>query len=337
MIRKSVLWIGKACIAGVIAVGLLSLFALGYNYTGVHSTNPTGATDFVFQPYQLWTSLNEGFAWTCLDEDSFHNPVGAKDQDIDNLLMGSSQMFAVYVSAGQSTGERLNAMLPNMHTYNIGMAEHFFHTCVGNIANAVAQYHPAKYVILETSSVTLSIEDMQKILGGGYAELPSQDSGLFYVLQRYVPTAKIIYRQLMSWMPSASTTLVRDSDPMPERFHRVMNAYFAKAVEPVAASGAKLIIFYHPSTEIDAEGRLIFSTDPDELAAFRKGCEDNGILFVDMTADFQALYDQEHKLPYGFINTQVGKGHLNADGHDVISTRLMSVILHEEKKKKDLY
>lgn len=315
---------------------MLSLFALGYNYTGVHSTNPTGATDFVFQPYQLWTSFNEGFAWTRLDEDSFHNPVGAKNQPVDILLMGSSQMFAVYVPAGQSTGERLNAMLPDLHTYNIGMAEHQFHTCVGNIASAVAQYHPARYVILETDSVSLSMDDMKNVLEGTYAEIASQDSGMLYLLQRYVPAAKVIYRQLVSWLPAATTASMEEDNHTSAEFHDVVNSYFAKAVEPVAASGARLIIFYHPGTEIDADGRIVFDTDPNALVAFREGCEENGILFVDMTEDFQTLFDQRHKLPYGFINSRVGKGHLNGYGHDIIAWRLWDTILRDQERDSDL-
>jgi lysophospholipase L1-like esterase len=63
--------------------------------------------------------------------------------------------------------------------------------------------------------------------------------------------------------------------------------------------------------------------------AFEKACEDNDIIFVDMTDDFKQLYEEKNILPYGFINTKVGRGHLNKYGHMVIAKKLAQVIKEE--------
>ena len=41
------------------------------------------------------------------------------------------------------------------------------------------------------------------------------------------------------------------------------------------------------------------------------------------------LYKTRHILPYGFLNTKVGYGHLNRYGHEVIAKRLAKEIKHQ--------
>ena len=49
-------------------------------------------------------------------------------------------------------------------------------------------------------------------------------------------------------------------------------------------------------------------------------------IFIDTDNDFIELYKTKHILPYGFINTKVGSGHLNKYGHEVIAKRLAKEI-----------
>ena len=62
-IKKFLKWVGKAFIAGLCAVLLLSLFCIVYSYDGVHVENKTGATDYVWEAKQLKTTMKEGFSW----------------------------------------------------------------------------------------------------------------------------------------------------------------------------------------------------------------------------------------------------------------------------------
>ena len=55
----------------------------------------------------------------------------------------------------------------------------------------------------------------------------------------------------------------------------------------------------------------------------------NICLFVDLTDDFKGLYEQQHELPYGFANTQVGKGHMNQYGYRVLAERLSKELTQE--------
>ena len=64
----------------------------------------------------------------------------------------------------------------------------------------------------------------------------------------------------------------------------------------------------------------------DYRACFARMCADEGIIFVDMTDDFVSLYEEQHILAHGFVNTGVGVGHLNRYGHEMIAKRLAQII-----------
>lgn len=92
-----------------------------------------------------------------------------------------------------------------------------------------------------------------------------------------------------------------------------------------------MIIFYQPSTAIDCDGNYVDSTDREARKLFQSACEANGIIFVDMTDEFKALYEEKHILAHGFVNTAVGRGHLNKYGHRVIAQTLAEKIKEDEE------
>lgn len=328
MLRKILIWLGKVCIAGIAALGALSIYSFLFSYVGAHSVNPTGATDYVYQPYQLLSDTNEGFMWIHLDENGFNNEDGAGQKEVENLVIGSSHMFSNQVAKDQNTVSLLNTLLPEMYTYNMGMTGHRFHTCVSNLRAAVNTYHPTSYVILETETIEPTVDDMQSVLTATYPEIPIYDGWLLNLLTRYVPATRNIYNMVDNWrLPEAdmSVTTVKE-DYLSEEYRAILDAYLRNAAQIVTGGGTQLIIFYLPVVTIGSDGQLLFDTDLNAMNTFLDSCERNGIIFLDMTEDFQALYDQEHKLPYGFINSRVGHGHLNKYGHKVIAERLAEII-----------
>lgn len=73
----------------------------------------------------------------------------------------------------------------------------------------------------------------------------------------------------------------------------------------------KLIIFYHPHLKILTDGSVVAQADERLLNIFKKACASNKVIFLDMTERFIKEYNEKHILPYGFLNTAVGAGHLN--------------------------
>ena len=333
MLKKVVTELLKIIIAGFVSICLLSVFICFFSFSGIHITNSTGATDYTWEPNQRKAQITEGFSWLYMDENGFNNMIQL-DSKIDNLVMGSSHMEAVNIAGDENVAYLLNQYIPDEYTYNIGMSGHTIYTCVQNMEAAVLEYAPSDYIILETDTVELSADKMTEVLSNSYPEIPSYDSGILYLLQKKVPLIKNIYRALGDWRNSDIKAsgdnnkqgAIEIADNENDEYTEILNSFLAKVYGDAISSGAQLMIVYHPLTEIDQHGDMINTTDENALNEFEKACKDIGIIFVDMTSDFEELYEEKHILAHGFINTAVGDGHLNKYGHKAIAERLTTII-----------
>ncbi len=319
IIKKTVSF-GIACALSLI---IISLFVLVYGYTGVHIENDSGATDYKWMPNQYKATMTEGFAWMKFDSEGFNNTNGILPVDV--LIMGSSHMEAVNLPSEDNTGAILNQMLPDMNVYNIGVSGHTIYQCANNLRNAISEYSSAVYVIIETDTVYLENDRMIAVLDGTLKHIPSYTSGIVFLIQRYCPAIKSIYKHLEDWRSAESRGGEAASVEMTTD-EAILDRFLSKISSD--ADGRKIIIVYHPLTNIDSNGELI--ADPSGADLFRKCCFNNGIAFVDMTNDFQYLYDTRHILSHGFTNTAVGVGHLNSYGHKAIAERLAEMIMEDQ-------
>ena len=96
----------------------------------------------------------------------------------------------------------------------------------------------------------------------------------------------------------------------------------------------KLIIFYHPHLKILTDGSVVAQADERLLNIFKKACASNKVIFLDMTERFIKEYNEKHILPYGFLNTAVGAGHLNENGHRMIAEELGKIIFAGSEVKE---
>ncbi|MBE5921858.1 MAG: hypothetical protein E7269_03785 [Lachnospiraceae bacterium] len=327
----------KVKLAGSISIALLSIFTIIYNSSGVHIYNTTKATDYKWESNQLKTTMTEGFAWFFMDADGFNNAY-AKSETIgenpDILLMGSSHMEACNIAPNENVGYKLNELLQDTYTYNIGTSGHTIYHCVSNLENAIDTYNPTQYVILETSNITLDSNTVHSVIDGSFKHIVSYDSGLLYWVQKNIPAVKILYKQLVEWKDAVASndTLEIADEPCKNTnydddiYRKTVDEFLSYAVKPIHAAGSTLIIFYHPPVKLDSSGELIETTDAQALNVFKSVCEENDIMFVDMTEIFINMYEDKHILPYGFQNTAVGVGHLNQYGHEAIAEKLAEVI-----------
>lgn len=317
--------------AGIIAMAALCGFVYLYGYSGVHITNKTGSTDYTWEPYQRMSTMTEGFAWIRMDQNGFNNHYGDISDPIDILLMGSSHMEAVQLDETENLGYLLNEKLPDMHTYNIGISGHTIYNCVRNMAAASMEFSPREYVLLETSDAVLDEDTMLEVICNSYDRIPSYDSGLIYLVQKHLPFVKSFYNSIAEWAgcdpllsdDSSQADGTENGSGPTERYLSILGDFLKKAA---ADAGAKLVIFYHPSHSIDADGNLVDNTDLAYKNAFAGACEDNGIIFIDLTERFEELYEKERVMAHGFINTSPGYGHLNKYGHRAAAEVISDVL-----------
>lgn len=336
-------WILTAIAAAVIAMAVLSVFAFLYEYSGIHSKNESGATDYKWQSDHIATTMKEGFSYIQYDENGFNN-IGGENGDVDILLMGSSHMEAVNVAQDENTAALLNTMIPDMHTYNIGVSGHDIYRCVDNFDEAVSYYKPSEYVIIETSTVKLSVSEMNKIVTGEGKPIPSYNGGILNTLQK-IPAFKPLYKQLDEWYGKRETfgfsvgsentydeDELSENTEISEEYRESLTSFLNMVASCSKEADITPIIFYAPAQKIGSNGNVYYDTDEYCLDLYKSICEELGIVFVDVTDEFDELYNEEHILAHGFANTAVGVGHLNKYGHKAIAEALCEAIKEKEAK-----
>ena len=339
--KKTVLFFIKAAVAGCLAIVILSIINIPYIYTGIHIDNESGATDYIWEENQLKTNMTEGYAWITMDKYGFNNTdenaEKAIREGVDILLMGSSHMEAVEVAEDENLGYLLNERLSDKNTYNIGISGHNIYRIMDNISDAVKVYEPKDYVIIETSAIELDEEKMTAVIDGTAKKIPSYDSGIVYQLQK-IPAIKWIYKSLDEWISQSKGALgnlmtVFAAEPEEKEiaasYVETLDAFLELCVEACEETGCTPVIFYHQQADIQADGTINCNTDEQYLEVFAKLCNEQGILFVDMTDELLKGYEENHILPHGFINTYVGSGHINAYGHRMVADKLLEVIYEE--------
>jgi hypothetical protein len=324
----------KAICAGFLALILLSAFVLIYNNSGIHIDNPMGFTDYKWNSAQFRSTMVEGFAWYKADYNGFNNLDSNLYSSAEILLMGSSHMEAFNIGQDKNVASLLNKRL-NSQTYNIGISGHNIYTCVKNLNKAFTVFPTAKIFVLETSTIKLDINIMQSVVNNSLSKIPSYDKGLLYHIQK-IPSIKVLYKQLSELIKPVSVNnpknSVSDEVNDMEEYIANLNSFLKFMADSV--EGKDLVILYHPSLFISADGTAYTDTDEYYLTAFSNACKANGITFIDMEKDFLEGYEKYHVLPHGFINTSVGKGHLNEYGHCMIAEELVNLLTGYDEVKK---
>lgn len=335
-INSIIQWIFKCLGAGMLSILILSLFTLIYSYSGTHIDNVSGETDYKWIAGQYRSNATEGFSWAKVDENGFNNVNVKSTEAIDILLMGSSHMEAFNVAQDKTTASILNLKLgTNLYTYNIGISGHDFYRCARNIRAAVSTNKPGKYVILETSLIKLNTDKINLVLDGKLDKIKSYDSGLLFQLQK-VPCLKWLYKHFEALMLNSFTAddIVTakslNEEKEYEEYIDALDSLLKMLSATVYENDCRLIIVYHPRLILKADGSAFTATEERYLTIFKQACEDNGIIFVDMTDDFLDEYSNNYVLPHGFSNTAVGGGHLNEHGHRMIADRLYNIITNPE-------
>lgn len=327
------IWCGKAIVGGIIAVAVLTCFCCFYWNTPLPYFNQQGRTEYLMSPDTFYIQGVEGFGWGKTNNEGFLESMDYQENmPVDILIMGGSQVEGFQVRQSETMTAVLDDLMPNKIIYNIGLTSHLFLISCGNLEAALDYYMPSDAVIVEVNEIDYSTEELLKCVKGDFPEIPKSDHGKLYKLMSRNRFLRLFKQQLTDYFELMEEKKVRFSrtadhavteDP---RYVEALDNLFEKLANLCEQYETALILFYHPETQLDQDGSLLFDTDPDALRAFREGCERHGITFIDMTDSFTRLYEEEHRLPYGFANSQAGKGHFNAAGHRLVAEELYTAI-----------
>lgn len=330
--KKTMLWIGKAAIAGVAALLLLCLWCSFYYNVPIHYTNETGATEYKWESDRFFRKGTEGFAFGRTNNEGFNNLRDyTAGEAIDILLMGSSHMEGMNVAPTENAAAVLNWLFDGeKYTYNIGTSGHTLMYCLKHLDAALETYAPGSYVVIETRTLDFSREELAAVAEGTLPDIPSHTGGVLELLQR-MPYLRLLYTKYMNDSGEAAdgsdtAQPAAGADGKAE----LLNTILARATESCREQSVTLLLVYDPVVCTDETGAGYTVTDAEDLATMATACRENGICFVDLTASYLTGYSDQHKLPYGFANTSPGSGHMNAWGHELFARAVYNVIRDRE-------
>lgn len=186
-------------------------------------------------------------------------------------------------------------MLPEETVYNIGVSGHNFLRCINNLEAAVKKYQPNRYVVMETGDVAFTEKELQEALDGTVAEVPAF-KGKLYDLLRSNPFFRLVISKIKEKRgdPMDQDTSPADSsDEKGVGAEVLLDKVLRKAKKDTAASGADLIIMYHPTVRVEKDGSLFINGEDEDTKSFREVCDENGILFLDMAERFLSEYEKD--------------------------------------------
>ena len=248
--------------------------------------------------------------------------------NIDVLVMGSSQMEAVQMKQSDNASAKL-ASISGMKVYNIGISAHYFPICIQNLPSAVKKYQPSKYIVMETSSVTFTDNDLKNILS---SRVPATERGMLRLLMRKNPYFLLLWIQAHDYINNNFKKRSQKNNITSENNPVLLSEILNNMKETASKSGAKIIIAYHPSVQLNKDGTIKILSDLNSTAQFSELCKQNGIYFLDMSKRFLDEYKKNYTLPYGFMNTSVGSGHMNKYGHKMLAEEIYGLIQRIEEK-----
>lgn len=337
----------KIAFSLLISFILLNGICFFYYNVPVHSESKTGSTDYIWEKSKFYSRGTEGFAWGRTDGNGFNNISTDNSVSPDVLIMGTSHTEAFNVQQNESYAYLLNKFAADSgidaSVYNIGISGHRIITCLNNYEEALEEFKPHKYVIIEATTTELSIDDIDQIVNGTVKKNHSTANPVLIFLQK-IPLVRCVYYQLDKLGVEIKNTTddesqvqtTKNSDgetTKTENYNDALDSLFKQIAGISEKNGIKLIVLFNSPLEIDDNGVVLPQEKSEESYAFENACKKNGIIFLNMYDAFAANYNATYRLPNGFSNTAVGEGHLNKYGHEVIAKELYKLIESLENNK----
>lgn len=340
----------KIFVSVFVSFVILNVVCFFYYNVPVHYESKTNSTDYVWERSKFYSRGTEGFSWGRTDDNGFNNISADNAISPEILIMGTSHTEAFNVAQNENysylLGEYARLHGNDMKVYNIGISGHRIATVLNNFGNALKEFKPEKYVVIEVTTTELTLEEINQISEGNVKKNHSTANPLLVYLQK-IPFVRCVYSQidkmgieikLPTFKKNQSQSNIESfyDDDIYKEYETALNSLMEQIGDVSKEYGVKLIIFHNSDLEINKNGTVVQTQISKKSKMFEDACRKNGIVFVDMYNAFAKNYNETYHLPHGFSNTAVGEGHLNKYGHGVIAKELYELVLNLEGQNKDV-
>ncbi len=328
---KNLTYVFKWFLAILISFALINVICFFYERQGGWRDTPNGATLAVREPYSVLVHGTEGYSITIVDKNGYLNP----DKELADeyvLIMGSSHTQGKEVSPDKKFSVLINDSYGDdkyLHTYNIACDGSYLPTQIKYFKAALEAFPGASIVVIEIASTAFDTSVLEQSLN--QPEYDPLDSAVWFenmsitdkirsAVKDYIPMLSKIKRNYMT-IKEAKAVQVKQPIDLDE-YRIVIN----KALQLIRSETDVPIVFvYHPGVIVNYDGSVTLGySETNDI--FEDACLQNGIDVIDTGEAFLECYENSKELPYGFSNTTLGTGHLNATGHKIIADEIIEYL-----------
>lgn len=290
-----------------------------------------GATTAIWNPGTTYIQGMEGYGIYKVDKRGYLNPE-FEMAEIEYLTVGASHSQGKEVLYGNRYTDLLNAKNGANKYYTVSQDGMFFPQIVTGFSAIVSEFPNVKGIIIEIGGTWFEGEVLQKSLkqrdfkeeecGENLWKGLSLNSKLKAKVKEYTPFLSIAKKQLQL-VESKQKIKKEDKKKIDLAEYEIyLNCILEKMKEIYQGD---IIIAYHPLVSLQKSGEmLILEEETDKI--FEKCCEMNEIKFINMSTAFIEAYEKEYVVPYGFMNTTMGTGHLNKYGHRIMADEIWKAL-----------
>ncbi len=330
LLRQLLGWVAAAVTAVLLCNGAL----YAYHHPAAWIDRSGSATNGILNPNSTILHGTEGYGLHSVDARGYLNPDLPLAEDYI-LVVGSSFAQGKEVKAGKRFVDLMNgALTPSaeeLAVYTVSQDGFLFPQMVQCFQALLQEFPDAKTIILEVNSNDYSAKSLKDGLeqhsfdpsqtGEAIRANLSVPQKIMIAVKEWFPILNLGKTQLAAMLSSDS-----DASSAPQASQPSMEEATDAAVALLRSQyDRRLILFYHPNADIQADGSLTLKED--EKALFlRKACEKYGVEFLDLSDAFLEAYERDYSVPHGFSNTSMGSGHFNEAGHQICADALLEVL-----------
>ncbi len=332
---KKVIFVFKWLLAIAISFVLINVVCFFYERQAGWKDTPNGASDSIREPYSFIVHGTEGYSVARVDKNGYFNP-NKELADEYLLIMGASHTQGKEISPDKKFSVLIDDSFHDeifLHTYNIACDGSYLPSQIKHFNAALEAFPGANMVVIEIANTDFSASVLESSLNQSVYD-PS-DSAVWFekmsfkdkmrnALKDYIPMLSKIKKNIETIKQTKSTNEKQSIDL--DEYRGVIN----QALQLIRSETNVPIVFvYHPGVIINYDGSVTLDYS-ETWDIFQETCSQNNIDVIDTGESFLECYEKSKVLPYGFFNTTLGTGHLNATGHKIIADEIIEYM--EDKR-----
>ena len=321
--------IAKYLFTFICATLVANFFVYFYYSPAVQVPNHDKFTDVKSMPSTHNPHGDEGYGNITIDEYGFNNILGISPAEAETIFIGSSQTEAQHVASNEHFVYLLNQERPETKVYNMGVSASTFQSTFYRIPYLVTACPNAKTLVFEINNMPSpdDLEKVKNIMDSGNIQekdISWKAGNTFLTTAGKIPLVRLLWRQFDHYRRGKKPKNQQKGNFDKDKYLALLEDILAKG--KAQAGDVNIMIFYLAKLDLCQDASVEIAAGNNESELFKQACDKNGIVYMDMGSYFQEAYDSQHVLPYGFLNSPIGTGHLNIYGHRIIAKAFSDII-----------